>query len=388
MITDNDYITVKCKLHSDVLGKSTENLGRSALESHIVDKVDPIWEQVCRDALIGTYGEYSAALFANGSSAYERLREAGDKAAKITTDFQVADCAQGDLRFTLRLQAKWFQHPRMGLQHLIHVLCGDIFSRAASELRANIVVESVDIGRLREHFEKEYRARSNDIQAIRRLFALDDARLRFTRHKRANLPLLAFSLKPRNGLDAVEFKRIALGVLRAGFNIVEADVRNIDFMDATWRKTFLEIAKRAVEIGPHVARFSMNLSGPADLAVEYAREFRDVHQGRSPWVVKVDGGLDGLSTIQALRSQFAGAEQPVITCYPILQGPLESRIGRDTFRDMLILSGADIIYPGNAPRIGDGYFVDSARAREGIDRYFEILRRVSFFFHDGTFRLS
>ena len=33
------------------------------------------------------------------------------------------------------------------------------------------------------------------------------------------------------------------------------------------------------------------------------------------------------------------------------------------------MSGADIIYPGGAPRIGDGDFVDFERAEQGVRRY-------------------
>lgn len=187
------------------------------------------------------------------------------------------------------------------------------------------------------------------------------------------MPLLAFSFKPRNGLTQSEFKRIAEGVLRAGFNLVEMDVRNVEFMDKSWRDAFAEVARSALNVTTHVARFSLNLSGPADLVIPYAEEFRLLHASHGPWVVKVDGGLDGISTIQALRQHFGEADRPIITCYPILGAPLQSRIGVDTFRDMLVLSGADIIYPGGAPRIGDGDFVDRERDVRGVRRYRDIL---------------
>jgi hypothetical protein len=378
MIKNDDYVVVDCTLRSDVLRETSKSLVSSEMEGKIGPLVDKVWEQVRRDALIGTFTEFNAELFGHGSLAYDDLQKTADAAAQINPEFGAADLGSGILPFTLRLQAKWFMEPRIGLQQLIHVLCGDIFSRAVSDLRASIDVKRVSLGALEDHFFAHYRStRSHDIKAIRQLFGLDDAKLRYASGKKANLPLLAFSFKPRNGLSPAQFKRIALGVLAAGFNLVEVDVRNVDAFaeDATWRNTFGEIAQKATEQSTHIARFSLNLTGPADLAIKYAEIHKALHPKSGPWVVKVDGGLDGLATIQALRTHFAADEQPIITCYPILGLPLQRMIGADTFRDMLVLSGADIIYPGGAPRFGAGDFIDRERDEKGVRRYQELLTR-------------
>lgn len=372
MITDNDYIFVDCVLHSEAVAKSVEGKLPSDVEQIVKSLVDKAWEQITRDALIGTFADFNEALLGKGSLAYGRLQKTSDAAAMITPEFVAADLKKGVLPFTLKLQAKWFKDPRIGLQHLVQVLCGDIFYRAAAELDARVEVKKVNLGNLREIFLQQFRGKSaHDIKGIRELFSLNNARLLYAQ-KQADLPLLAFSFKPRNGLAIDEFKRISSGVLRAGFNIVEMDVRNVEFMDPDWRKAFVEVAKEAVNVTTHVARFSLNLSGPAHLVIPYAEEFKAAHGKVRPWVVKVDGGLDGLSTIQAMRTHFAD-DQPVITCYPILGGPLQSQIGAGTFRDMLVLSGADIIYPGGAPRIGDGDFVDRDRDERGVRHYKEFL---------------
>lgn len=376
MISDDDYIIVECVLRSDVLRYRARGLVRAEAEKQAGALIEHVWTQVRRDALVGTYGDYSEALFgAGGAGELARLGNIAEAAARIKPEFTAFDLDAGTLPFRLELQAKWFREPRIGFQHLIHVLCGDIFSRAVADIRAAVEVKSVALGRLGDAFLEHYRARSHDIKQIRTLFKLDQTPLLFAEgDEPRSLPLLAFSIKPRNGLDQQQFKRIAEGVLKAGFNIVEADVRNVDFMDASWRATFLEIAATSVKITTHVARFSLNLSGPADLAIEYAKEFKELHPPGTPWVVKVDGGLDGISTIQALRSHFE-TEQPVITCYPILGDMLARRIGAETFYEMLTISGADIVYPGGAPRIGDGDFVDFERAEKGVRRYRAITRR-------------
>jgi ribulose 1,5-bisphosphate carboxylase large subunit-like protein len=377
MIGEDDYIIVECVLRSEVLRYRARGLVREEAEKQVGELVEKVWVQVRRDALIGTYGDYTEALFGHdGADALAGLRQTTELATRIKPEFSAADLDTGTLPFRLELQAKWFKEPRMGLQHLIHVLCGDIFGRAVSDIRGVVEVRSIALGRLGDELQAHYRAGSHDIKQIRALFNLDRTPLLYAvEEEYRSLPLLAFSVKPRNGLAQTDFKRIAEGVLRAGFNIVEADVRNIDFMDATWRATFDDIAKTAVDIKTHVARFSLNLSGPADLAIQYAQKFQTLHPADGPWVVKVDGGLDGISTIQALRTHFAGTREPVITCYPILGDTLARKIGAQTFFEMLSLSGADIIYPGGAPRIGDGDFVDFERAEQGIRRYRAMISR-------------
>jgi hypothetical protein len=68
------------------------------------------------------------------------------------------------------------------------------------------------------------------------------------------------------------------------------------------------------------------------------------------WVVKIDGNLDGLSTVQAIRSgTFNLHKQPILTCYPVLKYALQPALGRAGFVRMLALSGVDIIYPGQSP---------------------------------------
>jgi hypothetical protein len=375
-VTDKDYVVVECVLRSDVLRYRMQGLVRDEVQSKVGELVDAFQKQVCRDALIGTYDDYREALFGSrGASAFQQMKLATDAAARIYPEFGSADMEAGLLPIRLELQAKWFKEPRIGFQHLIHVLCGDIFGRGTGPMRGSVEVKRVTLGRLGTEFRAFYGQRSHSIAGIRELFALNNAPLIYgAAGQTGHLPLLAFSFKPRNGLTRTDFKRIAEGVLKAGFNIVEVDVRNVDFMDSSWRSTFGEIASSAVGITSHVARFSLNVSGPADLAVQYAAAFKALHPAGGPWVLKVDGGLDGLSTVQALRSFFGNlSEQPIITCYPILSDMLAAKIGAETFREMLVLSGADIIYPGAAPRISAGDFVDYEAVERGVRRYEKLM---------------
>lgn len=373
-IAEEDYVIVECVLKSDVLRERLKGKFRGEVEAEIGHTIDKAFGQIRRDALIGTHGDFTKKLFPEAEeAAFARLVEQSEKAAVVKPEYEAADLDRGELPFRLELQAKWFSDYRVGLQHLIQVLCGDIFGRAFSDIRGSVSVRGVVLGPLGEHFKDHYGKRSYDISAIRKAFALDGAPLRFgSSGATGDLPLLGFNVKPRNGLTPKEFARIATGVLRGGFNIVETDVRNADFKKPEWRAAFHDVAHQALAITTHVARFSLNLTGPADLAITEAKEFFKLHK-TTPWVVKVDGGLDGLSTIQALRSAFDEKEQPIITCYPILAEVLANGVGEETFRNMLVLSGADIVYPGKAPRLGAGDFVDYGHAERGYRRYLRIL---------------
>jgi ribulose 1,5-bisphosphate carboxylase large subunit-like protein len=161
-------------------------------------------------------------------------------------------------------------------------------------------------------------------------------------------PLLAFSLKPRVGLTFDETRAMTLDVLRAGFNIVELDNRNLALRSAPIEK-WIQLGVEAAGTGRHVTAFSPNLSVPAPQLVDLAHAWVDGVGGHGPAVIKVDGGLDGLSSLQAIRTALRGPASPVVTCYPTLRSQLASAVGSTTWVDLLALSGADIIYPGGRP---------------------------------------
>ncbi len=126
----------------------------------------------------------------------------------------------------------------------------------------------------------------------------------------------------------------------------------------------MRLSNAALELSTErVCRFSANLSGPTRVikeTIEKLSEIHNQHDPDAPWVVKVDGNLDGLTTIQAIRSDvFKLHKQPIITCYPVLKYALQSALGRNAFVKLLALSGADIIYPGQSPNFNKGRRIDT-----------------------------
>jgi hypothetical protein len=98
--------------------------------------------------------------------------------------------------------------------------------------------------------------------------------------------------------------------------------------------------------------FSPNLSMRTDIALSTAEEWCK-RTSDHPTTLKVDGGLDGLATIQAIRANIK-ENPPIITCYPSIRKSLATYLGgTSVWIELLAISGADIIYPGGRPQFTD-----------------------------------
>jgi ribulose 1,5-bisphosphate carboxylase large subunit-like protein len=245
----------------------------------------------------------------------------------------------GEVRFFFELPTELFPVSSGGLQLLVNLLAGDMFPSEAAGCRwSNVLVHSVKItDEMRAEAVQAFRGGAHTINDIRTRFRLPEER-----------PLLAFSLKPRVGLSFDETRKITLDVLKAGFNIVELDSRNLALRSAPLEK-WIQLGQEAAQAAGHVTAFSPNLSIPPPRLLDVVAEWTSEIAPIGPPVVKVDGGLDGLSSLQAVRAGWGGAQSPIITSYPILRNQLKSAIGDSTWADFLALSGADIVYPGDRP---------------------------------------
>jgi ribulose 1,5-bisphosphate carboxylase large subunit-like protein len=259
-----------------------------------------------------------------------------------------------------------------GFQHLIGVLAGDLFYFEMPQYKLNnFIVNHLNLGSLARDAERHYREnKSYSIQEIREKFKLNSEE-----------PLLAFSLKPRLGLSSKAIEKLALDITKEKFHIVELDTRNLP-TDTQFFQELVEVAKTVTfknERCGRVAHLSLNLSFSTPKAIEMAIQLTDALSDFC--MLKIDGGLDGISTCQNLRKVFAERNkiQPIITCYPLLRNRLSTAIGEDTFVEMLVLSGVDIIYPGGAPRLtgqGGGYRnIDKDRLSTATEKYRKLIRK-------------
>lgn len=244
-----------------------------------------------------------------------------------------------EVRFRMGLPEDLFPVRDGGLQLLVNLLAGDTFpTEAAGCSWSHVHVHSVTLpAALRSQAIECFRGEAHTIEEIRGAFELP-----------ARQPLLAYSLKPRVGPTFDEIRRMTLDVLAEGFNIVELDSRNLALRSADLSR-WIDLGREAAQVGSHKTAFSPNLSIPAPQLIDVVSEWTDKIGPLGPPVVKIDGGLDGLSGLQAVRRALCGPRSPYITSYPILRNWLGSAIGDSTWAEFLSLSGADIIYPGGRP---------------------------------------
>ena len=327
-----------------------------------MDDAANVGHLLARDATFGTFGVFSSDFWKG------KLVDGIEELAQVDQIQEMS--SPGEFSFRLRVQSSLFDPLRGGIQHLIGILAGDLGILQVRGLQLRTVkIRSISFPSSWEKSIREaYRRDSaHDITEVRTAFKLED-----------DEPLLAFSIKPRIGLTSAGLEEITLGVLAAGFHIVELDTRDLDLSSDTLRK-LVELSKKAAQVGKdkRVTRFSVNVSVPSCAAIEICGLLKN--DIPAPFVVKVDGGLDGISTCQAVRRAYPRnkhGDSPYITTYPLLRRVIQERIADDTFLKALIWSGSDIIYPGNAPNLGGYRQLDHAGVGSlatSVDRYWQFL---------------
>ncbi len=320
--------------------------------------------QLERDAVAGTFEDYDRSIFEN-DAAHAAFVERSKEAARCYDARRDEHAAQRRFDFRLDLAAHLFADPAYGLQRLIHTLASDLFERRIEGIRGRVEVTDVDLSALQKTYEAAYRKpdRSHTIAEIKQAFAL-----------KADEPFLAFSLKPRACLLDDEYRRIAREAFEGGCHLVELDTRDLVFDDPDRLALLAELSQTALDLSrERVCRFSANLSGPSHVIRPVLERLSTLHaevNPEGPWVVKIDGNLDGLSTVQAIRSgKFELHRQPIITCYPVLKYALQSALGRTGFVRMLALSGVDIIYPGQSPSFRKDRRIDTQQVTAAQEHY-------------------
>ena len=265
--------------------------------------------------------------------------------AELLSSPNIEKSAEGARRveFLFGLPEWMFPVGSGGIQHLVGVLASDAFpSQVENVFVSGVEVKDVEIpDRMLEELHNVFTSKGHTIADIRRHFQLADQKE----------PLVAFSFKPRVGFDMHFARKVTREVVEEGVSIVEFDTRHLqDPRNALPDWTALATAaSEAAESKKRVATFAPNLSHQSALAIELALQWCDADAMPGPRVVKVDGGLDGLSIIQGIRSR--SQKQPIITTYPLLRSTLKRYLGSsDAWVRFLSLSGSDIIYPGNRPQ--------------------------------------
>lgn len=249
MTSEVRYIKAHCEFVSDNC-VGTDRAAQQKLETNFIK----LLQQIRRDAVAGSYGEYSPAIFKN-KSAKNAFEEWDANAVKIEQKHGDADLRNGVLPFEIRLAPDLFSDPRYGLQKIVHFFASDLFERSVPEVSGKFAVRSLDLGDAEPAFTSAYRCfrQSHSIADIQDSFEI------------GRTPLLAFSLKPRTGLGRDDYLRITEDALNNGVDIVEMDTRDLPCNLGDWKGLVKELYELALEISEkrnEVRRFSANLSLP------------------------------------------------------------------------------------------------------------------------------
>lgn len=332
------------------------------------DEAYKVAEQVNADALFGTFFEFDWKEWD------ARMARRPEELSTFTFNEQPIDADRGRYEFTLALNSELFPPEMGGLSHLIGVMTGDLFNFVLPPLTVKNfeVREIVAPDQWISKHKEAFRSKANDIASVREQLKVEP-----------ELPLLAFSFKPRVGFHLQALRDIAIAVLDEGFSIVELDTRFLP-LD---RKHLEELKNLALEVSEKTknknGRLSLNFSLPSDILLEELESYLAMMP--PPVVIKIDGGIGGFDAIQAVRRRGlcdSAGSPPIVTCYPLLRSAFGKLVPPDNILEGLMYSGADIIYPGRRPDLGtmrrslDG--TTNASVIKAINRY----RRFS---NEGTF---
>ena len=298
------------------------------------EEIASIIEQCCADAVNGTFGVLP------GASKPGDLKEGAILDSVVTDDHLNPASTSRSAEFIMKIP-DWMFHIRSGgIQHLVGILASDTFPAQLGKYRLTAKVKSIELS---ENM-------ANIAKSLFRPWGPSSVRVKSTFSLTADEPLVAFSFKPRVGFSHGWAQEVTRDVVDAGIHLVEFDTRNLQDPSSSINE-WAELHQTAMEVANSHGRkaaFSPNISGPSFLAVDAAKQWCDLQGLQGPKVVKVDGGLDGLSTMQGIRLKCTN--QPLITSYPLLRPSMGVHLGsRDLWVELLALSGADFIYPGNRP---------------------------------------
>lgn len=354
-----DYVTVRLEVRIE-LDRATR---RYADEAPSEDQVMSAIDQCLADAVDGTFGALGPAA-----------RPASNPVkAKLHGGPMIEEPMNGGrtVEFSFGLPAEMFPVAVGGFQHLIGILAGEAFpNQVGACLLKSPKVKAVELPEAMVQTAKSLFHRSDrTIDHIRTAFQISDPLE----------PLVAFSFKPRLGFDLPFAERITQDVVNAGVRLVEFDTRNLEDPALAF-EGWVRLAGTAAHAGARhrrVATFAPNLSHTAPTAIDLASRWCNRKEVPVPRVVKVDGGLDGLSTLQGIRRHLSN--EPIVTTYPLLRTAMKNYVGSaDAWIDLLALSGADIIYPGNRPTFNEARNVggdDTRSLHLSAERYKKYTRQ-------------
>ncbi len=275
----------------------------------------------------------------------------GDEAANRWYEFEptienIPNGRHSDKRFMLEFRNESFNFKSEGIDHFIGTIAGDV-------LRYNTISENLTVDDFEITSPEILELFPGPNVGIEGIYNELLARTL----KGINRPILAYSVKPRMGLTAVDYAKIFEEASKAKIDIVEDDERLIDPVYCPFEERVDRISALQKR---YSTLYSVNITGPQNEAIKrlnYAAK-------KGIKIVKLDVLVTGFDTLRAVALEIKEKYERkiAVTVYPDIIGSYRN-LSRKFVLKMARFCGADIIYAGspNWSRFGhEGYQIKEA----------------------------
>ncbi|MCL0082432.1 RuBisCO large subunit C-terminal-like domain-containing protein [Dehalococcoidia bacterium] len=197
------------------------------------------------------------------------------------------------------------------------------------------------------------------VQGVRELLGVHDR------------PLVAFSIKPRLGMEPHETADAAVQAVRGGVDIVEDDERLLNPAYCPIEERVKAVKEALAKVESHAGKkiYSVNVSCRPDRMIELVERVL----GAGADALKIDVLATGFPALAGVADHVRTKKPPVpIFVYPALYTIYESAIRREVLLELSRFVGADIVYAGAPKLVGRMDVVDSILR---LRHYHEILLR-------------
>jgi ribulose 1,5-bisphosphate carboxylase large subunit-like protein len=319
---------------------------------------------MCRDASWGTYvEELRAVLGSCGPGTIDRCRALEPKVINTATG------QASDSRFALEIPHGNFSFDSEGADHFVGTIAGDILLHPAIK---HIRVQDFEF--TDPELFSSFPGPNVGIQG------LYDSLLKAT-IKGKGRPVIAFTVKPRIGLNVAEYVQLYSEAAAEGIDIVEDDERLINPASCKFDERVRALVAAQKKFG---GIYSPNITGDSATALDRL-EYCAKHGIR---MVKCDVLVSGFETLRklALRIRDKYNSSIAITVYPDAYGAYRN-LSSDFILRLSRLCGADMIYAGS-PNWAR-YSAETGELKTAIDPVFQRHEFLSApFGKDGTIKPS
>lgn len=279
---------------------------------------------MARDASWGTFVEdLKAATISCGAASAESWKRLEPRVVNIKKGYHE------DPLFCLLFDPRNFNFEAEGVDHFVSTIAGDIL------LNPNI--KNIEVADFYFKNEALYAYFPGPNFVIERIYS----ELFYRTLGEIKRPLLAFTVKPRIGLDVKDYVTLFVEAAKAGVDLIEDDERLIDPVSCPFEDRVDALSENQKDCK---TLYSPNITGPYEDAIRRL----NYAYSKGIKVVKFDVLVHGFETLRrvAIYIRERLGANVAITVYPDAYGAYR-KLGKKFILKMSRLCGADIMYAGS-----------------------------------------